>query len=77
MYRRYINSIIIVGKPIIYKSEDFYPTNLLIIIPKLISFCNLTFKIILQISLLSSEDNQSEWYISNLFQKMKFIHLFG
>ena len=31
MYKRYINFIIIVGKPIIYKSEDFYPTNLLII----------------------------------------------
>ena len=31
MYKRYINFIIIVGKPIIYKREDFYPTNLLII----------------------------------------------
>ena len=76
MYKRYINFIIIVGKPIIYKREDFYPTHLLIIKPKLISFCNLTFKIILQISLLSSEDNKCENTSQTFFKKWNsFISL--
>ena len=69
-------NICIVGKPIIYKSEDFCPTNLLIIKPKLISFCNLTFKIILQISLLSSEDSKCKNTSQTFFKKWNsFISL--
>ena len=76
MYKRYINFIIIEGKPIIYKSEDFCPTNWLIIKPKLISFRNLTFKIIQQISLLSSEDNKCENTSQTFFKKWNsFISL--